>query len=379
MFLKNKILPIILLFFIGISLSGCQPTWQIDLSDQSSFSSQIRSEDVAFYIENSADVVDEVPLGQLFYHAGLLWIDQVSLTLNDGKAVEFTWDKIADNAMISAEGVISIDGYVYSVRKIDLETSAMPADTLYSIMDIAPTVAYAMGLPELPESIGQVRVTRSGAWDQVVMILLDGFQFEKMQTMINDGLLPFLGQLDLMQKGVTVYPPITTSSTAAALTGTPPLINGVYGYGYRSTDVRTIFDLYAETERNVIAVEGASLSFNLRNTETILSGDRDGNGYSDDNVALNSLDIIRSRLPDLLYIHFHEIDDMGHSYGPESEQYESAAVRVDGYLEEIYAALPEKTFLIIFADHGMHSLEKGGNHGTLVPSDMIIPIVFFEK
>jgi len=324
-------------------------------------------------------VVDEVPLGQLFYHAGLLWIDQVSLTLNDGKVVDFTWDKISDRAVISSSGEISIDDDSYSVRKIDVKTSAMAADTFYSIMDIAPTIAYAMGLPELPEAIGQVRVTRSGEWDQVVMILLDGFQFEKMQTMINDGSLPFLGQLDLLRKGVTVFPPITTSSTAAALTGTPPLINGVYGYGFRSTDVKTLFDLFAEKGRNVIAVEGASLSFNLRNSETILSGDRDGNGYSDDNVALNSLEIIHSRLPDLLFIHFHEIDDMGHSYGPESEQYESAAVRVDGYLKEIYTALPEKTFLIIFADHGMHSLEKGGNHGTLVPADMIIPIVFFEK
>ncbi len=59
-----------------------------------------------------------------------------------------------------------------------------------------------------------------------------------------------------------------------------------------------------------IAVEGASLPFNLRNAEVILSGDRDNNGWSDDNVYLNAVEVIQNNLPHLLYIHFHEIDDM---------------------------------------------------------------------
>jgi len=163
------------------------------------------------------------------------------------------------------------------------------------------------------------------------------------------------------------------------LTGTNPLKNGVYGYGYRSTELKTLFDLAVENGKNVIAVEGASLPFNLRNAETTLSGDRDGNGYSDDNVFTNSLEVIQSNMPDLLYIHFHEIDDMGHSYGPDSKEYESALIRVDGYLENIFEALPENTFIIIFADHGMHATQGGGNHGTLTAADLIIPIIYLEK
>jgi len=132
-------------------------------------------------------------------------------------------------------------------------------------------------------------------------------------------------------------------------------------------------------DMDVIAVEGASLPFNLRNAETILSGDRDGNGFSDDNVFTNSIEVIDANLPDILYIHFHEIDDMGHSYGPESTEYKSAIISVDQYLSEIYDALPKETFIVIFADHGMHETADGGNHGTLTAADMIIPIIFLEK
>jgi predicted AlkP superfamily pyrophosphatase or phosphodiesterase len=211
------------------------------------------------------------------------------------------------------------------------------------------------------------------------MILMDGTQYEKLQLLIKADALPFFKTLETFQPGLTVYPPITTSSTAALLTSMSPTKNAVYGYGYRNTESFTLFDLAVENGLSVVAIEGASLPFNLRNAETTLSGDRDGNGYSDDNVAANALQIIKSEMPDLLYIHFHEIDDMGHTYGPESDAYQEALIRVDGYLSQIYDALPGNTFIVIFADHGMHTTDDGGNHGAFKASDLIIPIIFLEK
>jgi predicted AlkP superfamily pyrophosphatase or phosphodiesterase len=84
-------------------------------------------------------------------------------------------------------------------------------------------------------------------------------------------------------------------------------------------------------------------------------------------------------MPDLLYIHFHEIDDMGHTFGPDSDEYASAIERVDHYLAGIYDALPEGVLILIFADHGMHTTQEGGNHGTLTADDLIIPIIILEK
>jgi predicted AlkP superfamily pyrophosphatase or phosphodiesterase len=289
------------------------------------------------------------------------------------------WDEIADMTSISQAGAISIGNQQYNVDSIAISPSPQLNEISQSIMDIAPTVANALGLPAIPNAHGKVSWKPQGSIHHAVMILLDGLQLKKLQSLIDQGDLPFFENLETVHTGLTVYPPITTSSTAALLTSTPPLENGVLGYGYRTTDLTTLFDLAIENDKSVTAVEGSSLPFNLRNTETILSGDRDGNGFSDDNVFSNSIDIIQSDLPDILYVHFHEIDDMGHEYGPNSDEYESAIIRINQYLYEIYNALPDQTFIVIFADHGMHDTSDGGNHGTLTAADLIIPIIFLEK
>lgn len=370
---------ITLLIILTFALTACQSNWQIPLSTNGQASGEIDRGEVAFYIEKSLEETESVPLGQLLYHNGFSLIDQIEFTSESGEPKTFVWDEIAETTIISEKGEITVGEQKFEPVCINVATSTLVDEINYRILDIAPTITDALGLPDLPGAQGQVRWSAQGPIDQAVMIFLDGLQYEKLLSLIDQGVLPFFQNLNTIHAGLSVYPPITTSASAALLASTPPQEAGVYGYGYRTTDSPTLFDLAAENNRNIIAVEGASLSFNLRNAETILSGDRDGNGFSDDNVFANSLKVIDSNLPDILYIHFHEIDDMGHAYGPNSTAYESAITRVDQYLSEIYEALPENTLIVIFADHGMHATSDGGNHGTLTAIDMVIPIVFLEK
>ncbi len=314
----------------------------------------------------------------MLYDVGFTLVDKITFKSDSDSSITYIWDEIGETAVIQESGEITLeDGTKILPDQIEIEAPSI--SNYYSIMDIAPTIAYAMEWPPLPDAMGEVRVTHSGNWEYAVVILLDGLQYGKLEDLINSGALPFLEQLEMLRKGITVYPPITTSSTAAFLASTTPQKNGVFGYSYRSTEKLTLFDIAAQENLEVIAVEGHSLAFNLRNTETILSGDRDENGFTNDNVFENSLEVIRSDMPDLLYIHFHDIDDMGHQYGPFSSEYETSIIQVDSYLEEIFTRLPEDTLITIFADHGMHKTEDGGNHGTLTAADLIIPIIFIEK
>jgi len=364
---------------LAVSLFACQPSWQWAMSDQSGSSAQITSQDVLFYIEKSTENMDVLPLGQLLYHNGYSLLDTITLQTSNGDSKVFLWDEIAASALISNSGEIRIGNQRFEPGRLTVKEADLAAKIDYSILDIAPTVASALGLPALPDSQGKLRISVSDESEHAVMILLDGLQYAALENAINEGKLPFFESLGTPKKGMTIYPPITLSASAAILTGTPPQINGVYGYGYRDTTQTTLFDLAVGEGKRVAAIEGASLPFNLRNAETTLSGDRDGNGFSDDNVFMNSLDIIQNDMPDLLYIHFHEIDDMGHTYGPDSPQYLSAIQRVDAYLAQIVDALPPATFITIFADHGMHATPDGGNHGTLTEKDLVIPIIFLEK
>jgi len=127
----------------------------------------------------------------------------------------------------------------------------------------------------------------------------------------------------------------------------------------------------------VQAVEGDALSFELRNAQFKLSGDRNGDGKTDDEVLANTLAVLEAGQPDLFWVHFHGIDDAGHSYGPGAAEEKAMIAFVDQAVEQILAEVELGTLVIIFADHGMHiesSDGRHGNHGNLIEEDMLIPI-----
>jgi hypothetical protein len=376
--MKNIKSAFITTLIVILFLTSCQSNWEIAVKEGERKTGSIDASSVSFYIEKSLDEVTEIPLGQMLYDVGYTLIKEISIVAKNGDAARVSWEDIAETAAINASGEIILeDGSTYQPVEIQIEPNPLLSSIDISIKDISATIAYALGLPELHNADGSVLFDSDA--DHAVMILLDGTQYQKLTSLVNAGELPFLKKNATIQMGLTVYPPITTSASAALLTGLPPRESGVFGYGYRTTESQTLFDLASQEGKSVIAIEGNSLPFNLQSAETTLSGDRDENGYYDDNVFENALVVIQSNMPDLLYIHFHEIDDMGHTYGPDSPEYQSAIQRVDGFLEEIYQALPENTLIAIFADHGMHATEEGGNHGALLASDLIIPIIFLKK
>lgn len=376
---KKAIIPLLitLLWFL---LTACQATWQVDLISNSQITAQINDDLIESYLEALDDETKSLTLARILYHHGFTLIDAITLYEDNNLIQSFEWETVAEDARITQKGEIIIQSKTFNPSRIEICHSSLSAEIQLTIMDIAPTIAQALGLPGLPDAQGQPQ-QYLGSAEHAVMIMVDGLQYNKLHNLMARGSLPFFQAIDEIHQGLTVYPSITTSATAALLTGTPPHVNGVYGYGYRSTNAKTLFDLAAKHGRSVTAVEGHALPFSLRNAEVILSGDQDGDGYTDDNVMDNSLEVILSDMPDLLYVHFHDVDDLGHSFGPDSPEYEAVIMRVDGYLSKIYQALPANTFITIFADHGMEAKRdgSGGHHGLLTKDSMVIPIIFLEK
>ena len=373
----------IFIFSICLFTTSCQADWQIELISPDKLPSTIDSDTVNFFVNAIVDEGEEdnkaVSLSHVLFHYGFSLIDNISLLNTEQTIQAFDWKEINTISSIRNDGSIIVGDEVFYPASIRVMPSSVLKEIEYSIMDIAPTVLSVLDLPPLSESIGQSRSMVKA--EHVVMIFVDGLQYEKLITMIEQNALPFFQTVDDIHIGITVYPSITTSSTAALFTGLPPKDNGVYGYGYRSTEKQTLFDIASENGLDSIAVEGNGLTFNIRNTEVILSGDWDNNGYTNDNVLANSLTIVQSRMPDLLFIHFHDVDDMGHKYGPDSDHYENAIRVVDGYLSQIIEKLPENTFITILSDHGMQAGNdgSGGKHGYLTNDSMIIPIIFIKK
>ncbi|MBN2391163.1 MAG: alkaline phosphatase family protein [Anaerolineae bacterium] len=361
-------------------LAGCSGGWQttvVGLDGTEAIISRATWRDLeAFAGEDSDDTKDKsLLLERTLYEHGYSLIETLTLTDANGATRTFDWAAIAGNVRWQKNGTLTIDGETLRASRIEGSPPALAAAVTTSLADIAPTAAAALGLPAPSQATGHALTDARAS--HVLLIFLDGFGYVRYTEACHAGLIPTLSALGEPAIGLSVYPPSTAVASAVMLTGAPPATNGAALRGTRTTEAETLFDMAAQAGLNVIAVEGNALAFNLRNAEIMLSGDRDGNGSTDDNIHANALAALEAGMPDILWVHFHGIDDVGHTYGPNTPEDDAAIAYVDGAVGDILAAVSSDTLVLIFADHGMHAVQEEGrlgNHGNLIARDMLVPV-----
>ena len=363
-------------------LASCTPSWEasLDAPDGGAFRVDRQALDGLSSFAEEVKGQQAVPLERVLAEAGYTAVGHVVVLESDAASHEFQWAAVADQAWWFDDGRLLVGGAEFAGSRLQVEAPSLSDRVKGGITDIAPTAATALGLPNPGDATGRALEVDSAS--RVVLILLDGFGYVRYTEALGEGLVPNLGALGEPLVALTTYPPITSVATASLLTGAPPDVHGVMERGIRKTEAQTLFDVAAAAGRRVMAVEGQSLAFELRNAGMKLSGDLDGNGSTDDNVLANALSILRAGVPDVLFVHFHGIDDAGHSYGPGSPE-ECAQIReVDAAVGQLVEVLPAGTLVILFADHGMHQVQEEGrlgNHGHLIERDMFVPILVVSK
>ncbi len=87
---------------------------------------------------------------------------------------------------------------------------------------------------------------------------------------------------------------------------------------------------------------------------------------------------IRSEKPNLLFIHFSDVDGVGHNIGHNTPQYYQQVHVMDGYLQQILqavkdAGIEKETVILFTADHG--GINKG--HGGKTLAEVEIPWIAY--
>jgi hypothetical protein len=380
--LARSCLAVLLALALALPLASCANPWETTLCEPDGGTFRVDA-GVLEGLSEFAEEVDgrrAVPLEQVLVSAGHSVVECLVVFDSEGMGHEFEWAPLADQAWWLNSGHLFIDGAESAASHLEVEAPELLDRVQASIMDIAPTVAAALDLPAPSLATGHP-LTEERA-ERVALILMDGFGYVRYTEALEAGLIPHLSALDEPLVGLTTYPPITSVSTASLLMGAPPEVHGVDQRGIRKTDTETLFDVAVSAGLRILAVEGESLAFELRGAEPQLSADFDGNGSTDDNVLINALEVLRADEWDIVFVHFHGVDDAGHTYGPGAPEERAAIQQEDGAVGRIMEVLPEGTLVIIFADHGMHLVDEEGrlgNHGHLVERDMFIPIFLVSK
>lgn len=169
----------------------------------------------------------------------------------------------------------------------------------------------------------------------------------------------------------TVYKPVTNAGFAALISGKPPEVNGILNRKYREIKVDTIFDVATKLNKRSFLIEGELKILNT-SVAPVLNIDQNKNGMVDDDILKKSIEILKER-PNLIMVHFHSVDDYGHTYGDEDKNTYGQIEVISKYIEKLRSEWSGK--IIITSDHGMHSVDDGGYHGSARYEDIMIPYI----
>jgi len=104
--------------------------------------------------------------------------------------------------------------------------------------------------------------------------------------------------------------------------------------------------------------------------------DTNGDGSFDDEIAERAI-AEYDKGTRLLYVHLFDTDRTLHDSGPYSGRSLDAAARADARIGRLAGRLRPGTLLLVIADHGGHDIGGGrGDHGSLLPQDMLVPLAF---
>ena len=220
---------------------------------------------------------------------------------------------------------------------------------------------------------------RLDAGERVLMIYIDGLGYDTFERAVSDGAVPCLAQLHC-ERAASVYPTITPVNYAAMVTGRPPAENGVTKRGIHAIEGETIFSYADSVGKTSYVSEGDTQILALPGAEMELSPDLNGSGTGDDEIFDCAMDALGDY--DIVFVHFHSVDDASHANGPHSDEARAALETVDAWCAQLIGAWDGA--VIVTADHGQHEndgtgdpayQDRSGTHGDFAASDIFIPFM----
>lgn len=272
----------------------------------------------------------------------------------------------------SGEIIDASSDEVTFLRNGKVEVSGERYDGLYGVVANPPDAAVMDAYYLASEYID--------AGESVLFVFLDGFGYKSYETALEMGCIPVLSELNACM-ATAAFPTITPVNYAAMATGQAPATNGVTERGVHELSCESIFDLVLESGKTAFIAEGNAqiIGFSVRQS---LNVDLDGDGLTDGEVFDCAMTAIETGEYDLVFAHFHGIDDVSHETGPDSAETYDIIRRIDEYVGALMDAWGGR--VIVVADHGQHLSDgtgdpyyegKTGEHGAFASSDLFVPLL----
>lgn len=255
----------------------------------------------------------------------------------------------------------------------------------YSTADFTPTLCELWGLRAPAQSLGRaiapvLELARSfldgrGVLEKTLVFCPDAIGDVLWEDYSEDFEL-LTANSEIRIKSSTVMPSVTPVCFATIFSGAPPEIHGIQAYSKPVLTVETIFDVFAEADKQVAIVSSNNCSIDK------IFRDRKVDYFSlrssEKSFELSKL-LLRSSDYDLIISYDGSYDTSLHKTGARSEASLQAMrtsiarfVELAGLSDEIWGGY--NRLLTFTPDHGGHDNEDTGRggHGTDVYDDMVV-------
>ena len=169
----------------------------------------------------------------------------------------------------------------------------------------------------------------------------------------------------------SVLPAITPVNFATMATGAPSDIHNIRDRS-EPLIIETIFLVLSEsaTASRASSTVGILLS-KFANYKGIAESNLD------EDVVNIMLDLVKQKTPRFILTQLLDIDDTGHKFGLESDEFKTSLSVTDKRLGKILPCLAKEGYgLIMLADHGVHQAENKATHDGSTEDDMIVPLTW---
>ena len=355
-----------LALIIFLALSGCTQSagqWSIILQGDQARAINSSVYDSLANCNITINEVNGVPLEIFLYYYGLYPVTAVTI---DGQKYDWRAEAHATDGyipfLVLPDGRVYDGNHTFMASQINVTTAEKPA---HSSLELPGSIMYSLN------NEGSEGLIKGNA-RQIIVYYVDAFGYDRYEKARANGVIKNITALGNPVKATCVYPSVSKVNSRALVTGKPSNLSKGDFYS-AIPDTATIFDRLQSDGKSAVWIGGVSAPLYLGDY-TIYRPDANQDGSENDEIAAEAIRQYQNGT-NLIIVHFKDTDKKLHAYGPESKEAVEALKEADATIGYIDSVLDPGTVVVVYADHGGHDLRTGGNHGTLTPEDMIVPLI----
>lgn len=217
--------------------------------------------------------------------------------------------------------------------------------------------------------------------NKAVLVLVDGMRPDAVLQCENSFLRDLREESTYTFGAETVYPSVTLPCHTSLFLGVDPERHGITT-NFWMPQVRPVDGIFEIADR---AGKKCAMLYNWQELRDLCrpgtlsyahfhrqNEDMQTEWRNEERMTDEAIAYIREEEPDFLFLYLGAVDEIGHHCGWMGEEYLRTVSHASACVQKLWQSLPEGYQLIVTADHGGHEQ----THGTRLPEDMTIPLLF---